>query len=198
MERSKATVVALALAVALGLAALASACGGSGGPGVARVPTSGSRNAGSSGDSGSGKGDPAAYSACMRRNGVTNFPDPDSQGRLKIVSGRSRNGQKTGVDVNSPQFKKAQQACQKLQPKGGRPSPQEQARERQALLKFSQCMRSHGVPKYPDPKFPAGGGSLMTIGKDVNPNSPQFAAAQRACQKLVPNSPLSAGPGAGP
>jgi hypothetical protein len=198
MERSKATVVALALAVALGLAALASACGGSGGPGVARVPTSGSRNAGSSGDSGSGKGDPAAYSACMRRNGVTNFPDPDSQGRLKIVSGRSRNGQKTGVDVNSPQFKKAQQTCKKLQPKGGRPSPQEQARERQALLKFSQCMRSHGVPKYPDPKFPAGGGSLMTIGKDVNPNSPQFAAAQRACQKLVPNSPLSAGPGAGP
>ena len=197
MERSKATVVALALAVALGLAALASACGGSGGPGVARVPTSGSRNAGSSGDSGSGKGDPAAYSACMRKNGVSNFPDPDSQGRLKITSG-VRNGQKFGVDVNSPQFKKAQQACQKLQPKGGRPSPQEQAKERQTMLKFSQCMRSHGVPKYPDPQFPAGGGSLMTIGKDVNPNSPQFAAAQRACQKLVPNSPLSAGPGAGP
>ena len=196
MERSKATVVALALAVALVLAVLASACGGSGGPGVANVPTSGSSNAGSSGDSGSGKGDPAAYSACMRKNGVSNFPDPDSQGRLKITSG-VRNGQKFGVDVNSPQFKKAQQACQKLQPKGGRPSPQEQAKERQTMLKFSQCMRSHGVPKYPDPKFPAGGGSLMTIGKDVNPNSPQFAAAQRACQKLVPNSPLSAGPGAG-
>ena len=197
MERTKVTAVALALAVALGLAVLASACGGSSGPGVARVPTSGSSNAGSSGNSGSGKGDPAAYSACMRKNGVPDFPDPDSQGRLKITGGQRANGQKFGVDPNSPQFKKAQQACQKLQPKGGKPSPQEQAKERQAMLKFAQCMRSHGVPKFPDPQFPAGGGSLMTIGKDVNPNSPQFKAAQQACQKLVPNSPMSAGPGEG-
>jgi hypothetical protein len=185
----------LALAAALGLAVLASSCGGSPGPGVAKAPSSGSSNSGSTG--GSSKGDPAAYSACMRKHGVPNFPDPDSKGRIKITSGLGRNGQKTGVDVNSPQFKKAQQACQKLQPNGGRPNAQQQAREQQAMLKFSRCMRSHGVPKFPDPKFTPNGGSQMTIGKEVDPNSPQFKAAQKACQKLVPNGPLSAGPGDG-
>jgi hypothetical protein len=186
-------VLTLALAGVAALSLLASACGGSPGPGVAKAPNSSSSSSGSTG--GSGKGDPAAYSACMRSHGVPNFPDPDSQGRIKITSGVDRNGHKTGVDTNSPQFKKAQQACQKLQPNGGKPSAQQQAKEQQAMLKFSQCMRSHGVPKFPDPKFTPGGGSLMSIGKDVNPDSPQFKAAQKACQKLVPNSPLSAGPG---
>jgi hypothetical protein len=174
-------VLTLALAAALGLAALAAGCGGSGG-------------SGSTG--GSGKGDPAAYAACMRSHGVPNFPDPDSHGHFKITSGQGKGG-KTGVDVNSPQFRKAQQACQKLQPNGGRPSRQQEAKEQQAMLKFSQCMRSHGVPKFPDPKFTPNGGSQMTIGKEVDPNSPQFKAAQKACQKLVPNGPLSAGPGDG-
>jgi hypothetical protein len=186
-------VLTLALAGVAALSLLASACGGSPGPGVAKAPNSSSSSSGSTG--GSGKGDPAAYSACMRSHGVPNFPDPDSQGRIKITSGVDRNGHKTGVDTNSPQFKKAQQACQKLQPNGGKPNAQQQAKEQQAMLKFSQCMRSHGVPKFPDPKFTPGGGSLMSIGKDVNPDSPQFKAAQKACQKLVPNSPLSAGPG---
>jgi hypothetical protein len=50
------------------------------------------------------------------------------------------------------------------------------------------------VPKFPDPQFRPGGGTLMKIGKDVNPDSPQFQAAQKACRKLVPGSPMSAGP----
>jgi hypothetical protein len=188
-------VLTLALAAALGLAVLASGCGGSPGPGVAKAPNSGSSGSGSSG--GSGKGDPAAYSACMRKHGVPNFPDPDSKGRIRITSGVGRNGQKTGVDTNSPQFRKAQRACRKLQPNGGKPTPQEQAKEQQAALKFSQCMRSHGVPKFPDPKFTPDGGTEMKIGKEVDPNSPQFKAAQKACQKLVPDSAISGGPGGG-
>jgi hypothetical protein len=184
-------VLALALAAALGLAALASGCGGSAGPGVAQAPNGNSSSSGSSG--GSGEGDPAAYSACMRKHGVQNFPDPDSKGRLNIEGGRAANGQKVGLDVASPQFKKAQQACQKLQPDGGRPNPQEQAKEQQAMLKFAQCMRSHGVPNFPDPKFSPDGGSQMTIGKDVNPGSPQFTAAKKACSRLLRNTPLSGG-----
>jgi hypothetical protein len=191
--RARPAMLASALIGVIVLSLLVSGCGGSSGPGVAQAPKS-SRSS-SSATGGSGKGDPAAYSACMRKHGVPNFPDPDSQGRLKITSGRSANGQKTGVDVNSPRFRAAQQACQTLQPNGGRPSRQEQEKEQQAMLKFSQCMRSHGVPHYPDPKFSPGGGTQMTIGKDVNPNSPQFNAAQQACKKLVPNGPVSVGPG---
>jgi hypothetical protein len=191
---ARASLVAVTLAAAAGLGLLASACGGSSGTQVAQAPSTNASTNSSAQSSGSGTGNAMAYSACMRKHGVPTFPDPDSSGHIKITSGVDGSGHKTGVDTNSPQFRKAQQACRKLQPKGGRPSPQQQARERQAMLKFSQCMRSHGVPKFPDPQFDPNGGSKMTIGKDVNPNSPEFKAAQKACQKLVPGSPMSTGP----
>jgi hypothetical protein len=189
-----AAVAILALAV-LALAVLASGCGGSAGPRVAQAPNGSSNSSGSS--SGSGTGDPAAYSACMRKHGVPNFPDPDSKGRLKIEGGRAANGQQVGLDVGSPQFKKAQRACKRLQPRGLTPTPQQQAKAQQQMLRFARCMRSHGVPKFPDPKFSPNGGSQLTIGKNtgVDPSSPQFQAAQKACRKLVPGSALSGGPG---
>jgi hypothetical protein len=187
------SVVALAVAAASS-ALLAAGCGGgSSGAGVAQLGTTTTSTNGSSSSAGSGKGDPAAFSACMRKNGVPNFPDPDSKGNIRITGGQDRSGRKFGLDPNSAQFKRAQKACRKLEPNGGRPSPQQQAREQQQALKYSRCMRSHGVPKFPDPKF-QGGGTLLKIGKDVNPNSPRFKAAEKACQKLVPGSPMTAGP----
>jgi hypothetical protein len=191
----KASIVALALAAA-GSALLAAGCGGSSasGGGVARIGTTTTSTNGSSSSSGSGKGDPAAYSACMRKNGVPNFPDPDSQGRFRITGGQTANGRKFGLDPNSPQFKRAQHACKRLQPSGGKPDPGQVAKEQQQALRFSQCMRSHGVPKFPDPTFEANGGTLLRVGKDVNPNSPQFRAAQKACQKLVPGGPVGGSP----
>jgi hypothetical protein len=177
------------------LAAVAAGCGGgSSGAGVAQIGTTTTGKSASSSSGGSGKGDPAAFSACMRKNGVPNFPDPDSKGNIRITGGRDKSGRAFGLDPNSAEFRRAQRACQKLQPNGGRPDPQEEARMQQQALRFSQCMRSHGVPKFPDPQFAANGGTLLKIGKDVNPNSPQFKAAQKACQKLVPGGPLSAGP----
>jgi hypothetical protein len=44
------------------------------------------------------------YARCIRSHGVPNMPDPDSMGRLDIGPG-------TDVDVNSPQFQTAFQAC---------------------------------------------------------------------------------------
>ena len=189
--------VLIVLLLALALALVASGCGGSAGPRVAKGPNGGSGSSDSSG--GSSKGDAAAYSVCMRKNGVPNFPDPDRRGRLNIEGGRLANGQKFGLDVDSPQLKKAQQACQKLLPNGLKPSPQEQAKAQQQMLKFAQCMRAHGVPKFPDPKFSPNGGSQLTLGKNtgVDPSSPQYQAAQKACRKLVPGSALSGGPGGG-
>jgi hypothetical protein len=186
--------VAVLAVVAACSALLAAGCGGgSSGAGVAQIDTTKSGTTGQK-SGGSGKRDPAAYSACMRKNGVPNFPDPDSNGNIKITGGRDSHGGTFGIDANSSQFRKAQKACRKLQPNGSRPSPQEQARMQQQALKFSQCMRSHGVPKFPDPQFSPNGGTLMRIGQDVNPNSPQFKAAQKACQKLVPGGPLSGAP----
>ncbi len=52
-----------------------------------------------------------------------------------------------------------------------------------AALAFSDCMRSNGVPNFPDPKpgggfqFPVSGGNLA---------SPAFRSAQAKCRKVLP------------
>ncbi|MGO9957052.1 MAG: hypothetical protein ACLP50_13945 [Solirubrobacteraceae bacterium] len=58
-----------------------------------------------------------------------------------------------------------------------------------AGINFADCMRSHGVPNFPDPS--AGGGIQISSGSGINPQSPAFQAAQNACAKLMPGS----GPG---
>jgi hypothetical protein len=192
--------LAVALAGAAALALLTSACASSSGAGVARVASATTTTAGAPSGGGSKSGDPAAFSACMRKHGVTNFPDPDSRGRIKITSGASSNGRRFGPNVDSATFKTAQQACRKLLPNGGKPDPKEAAKALQAMLKYSACMRSHGVPKFPDPKVSADGGMLMSIGPGmgVNPGSPQFQAAQKACEKLMPGVVDSRGPAGKP
>ena len=52
------------------------------------------------------------------------------------------------------------------------------------FLAFSTCMRSHGVPNFPDPS--AGGGIHLPDGSNLNPASPSFRAARAQCQKLLP------------
>jgi hypothetical protein len=181
------------MGVLAGLSLLGVGCGGSSPSGVAHVASTTAGTSASGSPGAAGKGDPAAYSACMRKHGVANFPDPDSRGGIKITFSRTADGKTTGVDTNSPQFAKAQQACHGLLPNGGRPSAAAQQKEVQQALKFAQCMRSHGVPKFPDPEV-SGGGIKQTIGPSVNPGSPQFQAAQQACQKLVPGSAMAEGP----
>jgi hypothetical protein len=51
-------------------------------------------------------------------------------------------------------------------------------------LKFSNCMRAHGVPNFPDPQ--AGGGLKVVQGSGLNPFSPSFRAAQKACSRYAP------------
>jgi hypothetical protein len=52
-------------------------------------------------------------------------------------------------------------------------------------IKLADCMRSHGVPNFPDPST-GGGGVNLTSG--INPQSPAFKSAQRACAKLAPDA----------
>jgi hypothetical protein len=182
----------LALAALASLALIAAGCGSdSGGPKVAQVSTSSTTTQPSeSGDEdGSGDGNRAAFSACMRSHGVPKFPDPQPDGSLLL-----RAGPGTGLDPESPQFKAAGRACRKFQPPERKPSPAEQAKDRAQMLKFSACMRSHGLPKFPDPSFSADGGIQLRINRNsgLDPRSPQFKAAQKACQDLMPGRPGSA------
>lgn len=120
----------------------------------------------------------AKFSACMRKHGATNFPDPNSEGVIQFGSG-------LGIDPKSPTFQSAQTACQKLLPNGGQPTPQQQAQMQQQMLALSKCMRAHGIKDFPDP----GNGGLQLRGgpgSDLNPDNPQFQAAQKACQGNLP------------
>ena len=66
---------------------------------------------------------------------------------------------------------------------GGAESP------RASGLAYAACMRSHGVPDFPDPS--SGGAIVINPASGIDLNAPQFDAAQRACQKLVPRSAVS-------
>ena len=165
------------------------ACG-TGSPGVANL--SGSSPSPSSGSPGSGSTSHSleAFSQCMRAHGIANFPDPGSGGTLAI------NANSLGVDPSSSTFQNAQKACQKDLPNGGQVSPSQQAAMEQQALKFSQCMRAHGIANFPDPQFHSGsggGGVSLQLPAGTDPQSPQFQAAQSACQKDLPKPPGGGG-----
>ena len=131
--------------------------------------------------SGKGNADGLKFAQCMRQHGVQ-MEDP-VDGRIEIKSGP---GQEATMQA-------AQKACSQYAPgaggKGAGPgiSKQDQAK----LLKFTQCMRQHGVPMA-DPDF-SGGGVKMAIGGSARVADAKVKAAQQACAKLMP-----AGMGDGP
>jgi hypothetical protein len=201
------TRITLSLAVLASAALLVAGCGGSSSsPGVAHLSssTSTSSDASSGGSSSSPESSAStqqklvAFSQCMRSHGVPEFPEP-TEGHL-LVHSSDHNGHVTGVNPSSPQFQAASKACAKLAPNGGKPpSAAEQTKMQEKALQFSQCMRSHGVPSFPDPEFSHNGGGVgVRIGGKnggpgrIDPNSPQFQAAQKACQSILP------GPKGGP
>ena len=176
-------------AVALGsVALLAVGCSGSSG-------ASGSPGA-SPGNSTTGS---LAYSQCMRAHGITNFPDPDSSGGISI-SGNS------GINPDSSQYLAASKACQSKQ--GGQQSQAQQDVNYNAELEYAHCMQSRGVD-VPDPVAPGSGGPVSqsnsspgagTAGSNgVNPGSPQYIAANKACQHYLPTgqAPSLSGSGGG-
>ncbi|WP_041258989.1 hypothetical protein [Pseudofrankia inefficax] len=138
---------------------LAAACGASGSDAAA--------GAGGSGQGGSG---PLAFAQCMRAHGVTNFPDPDAQGYLTLPQ---------GIDPNTPQFQAAGQACASLLPDAG-PGRVTAPQNLAGLAQYATCMQQHGQP------ISAGANGQLSFDSGVDPNSPQFQAASKACQKLVP------------
>ncbi|MHB8241534.1 MAG: hypothetical protein ACYDHN_06035 [Solirubrobacteraceae bacterium] len=189
-----------AIQLIAGLAALALFAAGCGG--AAKSPTvahlgsaasstsstsaSGSSSAGSSsGSSGAGSPDSqgVAYSACMREHGVPNFPDPkisQSGNEVKVAV------RVTPAITGNPRFQSAQRACSKLLPSGPGPGSNHPitTQEQSQYLKAAACIRSHGIPTFPDPTF-SGGGVHVEL-KGIDPHSPQVRAAEEACQSLIP------------
>jgi hypothetical protein len=103
------------------------------------------------GNTGSGSNESATvgdqtvkFADCMRKNGITEFPDPNGLSDQELVEAIEK------ADPSSAAFKKALGACKKLQPVGllgGKASPKQMSDR----LKFAQCIREHGVEDFPDP-----------------------------------------------
>lgn len=172
------------LAIA-GIALLAAACNGN-----PSTPDGAPRGSGASSSRSA-----VAFSACMRSHGVPNFPDPDSRGRPSEADPQL-------LGVSTSLYQAAEQACRPLLPTGG--TLQQRTQQcvmfgacPQSLLqqllaverRYAQCMRSHGVPNWPDPNVGAKGRPVFDLSSaGIDPqstNSSQFASEDRKCRRLV-------------
>ena len=159
----------LTAAGAVAAAATIAACGSS-------SPTGSSAPAGSSSTAASST---LTFSNCMRDNGVPNFPDLNSNGTLLLGNANGQTVSVNGVPVNAPAYQAARAKCQKYLPAHTPASASQQAQQTARGLKFARCMRSHGVPNFPDPKYYNGGQQVYLPG--INLQSPAFQAAAKAC-----------------
>jgi hypothetical protein len=76
-------------------------------------------------------------------------------------------------------------------------------RQKNAGLKLAECMRSHGVPDFPDPgssggfgiQASAGGGnaSILVDGHTINVSGPAFQKAMQTCRSEMPQGPPISG-----
>jgi hypothetical protein len=148
------------LAVMVSIALQTSGCGGGTSAGSGASPSATSTSA-----------KLLAYAQCMRSHGVPNFPDPSSNGAFNA----------SGINLHSAQVQSAQNACRSLSQLG--PSGQSQAQDVTQKLKFAQCMRSHGVPNFPDPSST---GAFHISVKTINTQSATYKKAQQACQSIMP------------
>ena len=166
---------------------LAAACGGgSKDPGAASAPSTSTSGApsGSSGSSSSGQSSQAEQlqlAQCMRSHGVPNFPDPPANGAyLNAIAA-------AGINTQSPTYQAALEACKKYSPAGNLTPAQSAAQDAKGL-EYSQCMRAHGVPNFPDPGTgPTGGQAINLHGTGIDPSSPTYQAANSACQNIIPS-----------
>jgi hypothetical protein len=164
----------------LTLVVLAAGCGGDGKP-------SGGAAARSSGIAAKFE----AFAKCMRSHGISDFPDPTT-GPDGSVGIALNGGRGSDLDPNNPRFKAANQACQTLAP-AAHPAPAPSAQKIAAEVKWARCMRSHGLPSFPDPN---GQGAFDS--SEFDESTPAFQSASKACRSLANDlGSITAVPGRG-
>jgi hypothetical protein len=183
-SRPPAALTVAAIIATSALVLVAAACGSS--------PTStGSRGGSNAGGTRSSRSasSPSAigFSHCMRSHGIVNFPDPTNGGEVPKFSLQQ-------LGVSGTQFQVAERACQDLLPPGANDMfpPGEVQQLLVGMLIFSQCMRSHGVPDWPDPVTGSEGRPVFLLSAHgfsrQQANSPGITRTERECQHLLPTA----------
>ena len=173
------------------LALLAAACSGS----PSSTGSGGSQNAGGSATAHSAVG----YSHCIRAHGVPHYPDPSGDGVLPKTSAQR-------LGVSSSALQAAQSACQHLLPSNGGTLNADSFRQcmlagdcppalvRQAMtemLRFSRCMRAHGVANWPDPSIGSQGRPAFDLSahgfSEQQAHSPWLTRKSNECGYEMPD-----------
>jgi len=119
----------------------------------------------------------------MRGHGISDFPDPTVQDNAQSKGvGFSM---PSGVDPHSTQFRSASKLCQK-QTGFGHISTAQLQQGMNAMLKYAECMRSHGITSFPDPFENSHQIGFNLTDTGIDQNSPRFKAANKTCQPLMP------------
>jgi hypothetical protein len=167
-----------ALAVAVGAVLLATACSSS----------SSSSSASTTADGSSAIQKMDAYADCLTSHGATGI-SVTTNGALKVsengLNFEGNGGIPTSGSISLPaSLESAAKACKSLAPAQATPSAAQQQQNMQQLLKYAQCMRTHGVPNFPDPT--SNGAISFNANSGVNPQSATYQKANTACESLAP------------
>jgi hypothetical protein len=163
---------AAAAIAAAALALLTAACGSS----PSSTGPGGSSNAGGPASSQAASSQAVAFSHCMRSHGVPAFPDPTRRGGVPKVTPQQ-------VGVSTSQLQAAQRACAQLL----QPTQAQVPQITRGMLDFARCMRSHGVPNWPDPTTDSNGQPIFNI-PGINPDSPRVSNTADECTHLLVQS----------
>jgi hypothetical protein len=118
-----------------------------------------------------------AYAQCIRSHGVPNFPDP-------VQTPDGGYGYRTsGIDPNTGAFQGALQACRGLPSPWNSTGQQLTAAQQQAWLNWAQCVRTHGMPTFPDPTFSGTAVHDSALGS----SSQLLQSAMDACKSQRPS-----------
>lgn len=179
--------------IAVAMILLAAACTGS--------PPPASAPGGTSVPALQSSGAPSAigYSACIRAHGIPDFPDPGRDGRVPKTSADH-------LGVSDARLRAAEQACRGRYPVStarghGRSDiafrqceetadcPQALVQQAMTQLRrFSRCMRSHGLVRFPDPVLDAQSRPEFYIRPwrdGFDPDSARFANTEQDCESVM-------------
>jgi hypothetical protein len=168
------TAAAIVAATALALVGAACSSPSSAGSG-------GSPNAGASTNSRIG----ISYASCMRSHGVPKYPDPG--GSNELANGLPKVSLQQ-LEVSSSQYQAAQNSCAHLLPNGGQQTQAQSQQDLNAMRAFARCMRSRGVPTWPDPNYDpaAGWGFNLLHVTGFDPSSTQIDNKMDECDRVLP------------
>jgi hypothetical protein len=160
------------------MSVLIAGCGGGSSPGVVSLGSTATTSPNTAFTPKGNSGSPSVqlrYEQCMQTHGVPNFPE----------SGPNAVAEMKQIDLNSPKFLLAMKTCEKLLPKDVISPPAESPKVQAEALKFTNCMRSHGMTNWPEP-LP--GGDYVAAATGASANSPVYQRAAKACDPLLPGA----------